>query len=322
MSRHSSSISNFKKVIFFVWKAILLFCIVAAFCFRCIMPQYSGSYMASLVDKVHRLKSIEESKIVLIGNSNLAFGINSELIEEAMGVPVVNMGFHGGAGNIFHERMAKLNVKKGDIYILCPSYFGEEGEMDCVFIWSTIENHFELWDLLEFEDILPMFKAYPTYLKKCIDYWIDDAGNQTVASCYSRDAFNEYGDNVWERPMSIYTFENEVIAPEIADTTITRINELSDWLNERGATLLVAGYPIGKGELTDSVENFMMVQQELKEKLVCPFISDFKDYMFTYDMFYDTHLHLTDEGVRLRTEQLIEDLKTWQEKAMQYFSPE
>lgn len=48
----------------------------------------------------------------------MAFGFQSEQIEEAFGLPVVNLGLHGGLGNAFHEEMAKINVCEGDIYYL------------------------------------------------------------------------------------------------------------------------------------------------------------------------------------------------------------
>ena len=55
---------------------------------------------------------IEEPKIILIGNSNLAFGIDSEKIENSVGMPVVNLGLHGSLGNEFHESMAKKYIEK------------------------------------------------------------------------------------------------------------------------------------------------------------------------------------------------------------------
>ena len=53
------------------------------------------------IDKHQRLSSIQESKVVLVGGSNLPFGIKSPLIEEALGMPVVNMGLHAGLGMNF-----------------------------------------------------------------------------------------------------------------------------------------------------------------------------------------------------------------------------
>ena len=83
MNRHSLFISSFKGNAIFLGKALYLFGAVTLFCFKIVMPQYSGGYDASLIDKVERLKSIAGPKIVLIGNSNLSFGIDSERLEQA-----------------------------------------------------------------------------------------------------------------------------------------------------------------------------------------------------------------------------------------------
>ncbi|MCI8518429.1 MAG: pre-16S rRNA-processing nuclease YqgF [Hungatella sp.] len=285
---------------------------VILFCFQVVMPQYSGGYNGALVDKVERLKSIRGAKMVLIGNSNVSFGMDSRKLEQAFGMPVVNMGLHGGLKNVFHEEMARLNVCEGDIYIICHTSFSDENLLgDKALVWNTIENHFELWPLLRSQDIWPMMEAYPVYLKKCLELFVSGRGNGLPGGCYSRDAFNEYGDVALERNTSEYTFESPVPAPAINDTVIDRINELSEWLSERGATLLVAGYPIGKGELTAPEEEFVKAKEELTKRLSCPVISDYRDYMFDYNLFYNTDLHLTTEGAALRTQQLIEDLQQW-----------
>ena len=100
-----------------------------------------------------------------------------------------------------------------------------------------------------------------------------------------------------------------MVPSKVNDRTAERINELADWLEERGAVLVVAAYPIAEGELTSPKEEFVEFQQELEQKLTCEVISDFTDYMYEYDYFYDSPLHLTVEGTDLRTKQLIEDLK-------------
>ena len=106
-----------KRLSILIFKLFIFAVILIAFFFR-LSPQYEHYYSASLIDKMERLDSIEEPKVVLIGNSNLAFGINSKMIEEKFGMPVVNMGFHGSLGNAFHEEMAKINITPGDIYVI------------------------------------------------------------------------------------------------------------------------------------------------------------------------------------------------------------
>ena len=57
-----------------------------------------SNYMSAIIDKHERINKIKTPKIILAGGSNVAFGINSEEIEEAFSVPVVNMGLDAGLG--------------------------------------------------------------------------------------------------------------------------------------------------------------------------------------------------------------------------------
>lgn len=312
MSKRNLFTSNFKKNIIFFVKLALAFVIFFGYIYY-VLPQYEQDYCASLIDKVDRLKSIDEPKIVLLGNSNLAFGINSELIEEAMGMPVVNMGFHAASGNAFHEEMSKYNIKPGDLYILCHSDYDDDNLIDDTMVaWSSIENHFELWKVLRLNDIETMARSFPVYLKKSLTLYSAGTGNQASNEIYARNAFNEYGDHARLREGCYYNFEEEVKAPNVGEITIDRINNLDQYLAARGADLVIAGYPIGNGCLTADAEEFITFQGQLANRLNCPVISNYADYMFDYQYFYNSDLHLNTEGVQLRTMQLIADLKRWQ----------
>lgn len=310
MNKQNSSTSNFKDGIVLACKMLLMFGIVLFIIFSFI-PTYTGSFCASLIDKVNRLESIEGPKIVLIGDSNLAYGIDSQLIEEQIGMPVVNMGLHGGLGNVFHEQMAKLNVCEGDIYVICHSSYYDSGVIDNNSLaWLTIENHPELWRILRKEDIWPLMKEFPIYLKKSIARKI--AGKRNMEE--GRSLFNEYGDRCEERTETQEgVFDSEVIyaIPYVGDETMERLNELSVYLEERGADMVLAGFPIAYGEKTHNVPNMQELKDALHQKAEFPIISDFEDYKFEYKYFYDSILHLTSEGTKLRTEQLIKDLEQY-----------
>ncbi len=313
MSKHSLSTSNFKKDSIFIIKLAVAVALLIGYFYH-VLPQYGQGYNASLIDKVNRLESIDEPKIVLLGHSNLTFGINSELIEEAMGMPVVNMGLHGGNGNAFHEEMAKYNITPGDIYVLCHSDYNDDNSIrETMTAWSSIENHLNLWKILRINDIKTMLGSFPIYLRKSLNLYSSGTGNQNPGGVYARSAFNEYGDVAVLREESQYTFEEEVGVPEIGDISIERINSLNKYLTERGATLVVASYPIGNGRLTVDASEFIRFQEQLEEKLNCPVISNYVDYMLDYKYFFDTELHLITKGAEIRTMQLVSDLKRWQE---------
>ena len=196
-----------KKLVFFA-KCLIMLALVVIFCFKIVMPQYLLNYQAALIDKNGRLCSIDEAKIVLVGNSNWAFGVDSEMLQEAMHMPVVNMGMHGGIGNPFNEQAAVQNIHEGDIVIISYSNF-DDGDIikNPELAWITIENHPDLWKYIRKKDWPAMIKAYPTYLKDCLDLWSQGIGNMDSQTEYSRLQFNEYGDNIFDRPVLAVTEE-------------------------------------------------------------------------------------------------------------------
>lgn len=76
----------------FVKKLMEFFCLlivgalgIVALKYIVVGSQYQKTYMGAFVDKIERLKSINEPKIILVGNSNVAFGFDSERIEKGNG---------------------------------------------------------------------------------------------------------------------------------------------------------------------------------------------------------------------------------------------
>lgn len=284
--------------------------------------QYKMSYQASLVDKVERLERINEPKIILVGNSNLAFGIHSDQIESAIGVPVVNLGLHGDLGNAYHEKIAKLNINDGDIVVVCHTSFADDDVIsDPELAWVTYDYNEELRGIIRKKDYISMLKAYPAYLRNSYWLWLTRTGNKDSGDVYSRSAFNEYGDVVAKStdgqmdPEEFFK-TSSVTVPPINITCTSRLNEFNQYCIDRGAALVVAGYPIayGKYSVFDE-EDFLKFQTELDAKLDCDIISDYTDYFFPYSYFFDTIFHLNEEGTEARTSQLIEDLENWIRKS-------
>ena len=305
-----------KKVILFVLCIGVTVSAFLVFFFTKISPQYTANYQASIIDKIARLESLESPKIILVGNSNLVYGINSELIQKEMGMPVVNLGLHGGLGNMFHEDMAKLNIGEGDIVVVCHTEYADGNSLgNPELTWLTIENHQNLWKIIRPDDVGALLTGLPSYVLKASYYWITGEEDHTVINYNQRVMFNEYGDNIYPREEQVFEFGPDVVkVPEINDNFITRINEFYAYCNEKGADLVLAGYPIADGEYTPPAEDYRKFQEELEQRLECEVISDFTDYMFPYDMFFNTYLHLTTEGAEIRSKQLVEDLKLYLEE--------
>ncbi|MCR5421298.1 MAG: hypothetical protein K6E98_09840 [Lachnospiraceae bacterium] len=309
-----------KKILLFLMLFFATFVLVLLVDYFFVGNQHLGNYQASLLDKIERFRSLEGSRIILIGNSNLPFGMNSEMLEKEMGMPVVNMGLHGGLGSAFNSNMVKLSeLREGDIVILSLHTYDDNDEIeDPSLALITIEKHKELWKLVRFKDLYGIAKAYPDYFKDCIMYkftkYDDNIPEETTS--YSRSAFNKYGDIERRFENTFQFYPGSVGIPGVGDVCMERINELNKYVKERGAVLLIAGYPIGYGEYTPPLSEFEAFEKELVEKSECEVISHFTDYLIPYEFFYDTKYHLNAQGADMRTMQLIKDLKKWKEHNM------
>src|SRR5690606_26128837 len=62
--------------------------------------------------------ALSGNRVVLVGGSNLAFGIDSKAIEAAVGCPVVNMGMNGYFGVRFMLEEVAPRLRAGDVVVL------------------------------------------------------------------------------------------------------------------------------------------------------------------------------------------------------------
>lgn len=281
--------------------------------------QHLGNYQASILDKVARYRSLESPKIVMAGNSSMAFGMNSAMLEEEMCMPVVNLAFHAGLGNAMNENMIKLgDLNEGDIVIIAHHTFSDPDDIeDPGLALITLEKHLDLWKIVRPKDILGLVRAYPDYFKDCLMYkWTDYDDNEVkYDTCYSRGAFNEYGDIELRIGDKFTFFDGCIKIPEINDKCINRINKLNEYVKSKGATLVIAAYPIADGEFSPPDETYTEFEKELRSKVDCDVISNYLDYKIPYEYFFDASGHLSAEGADIRTKQLIKDLKRWKGEA-------
>lgn len=292
--------------------AVLAFLFVLIFVV--ILPQYSYDMNASILDKIDRAESIHEPQMLLIGDSNLVFGVDSEKLEKEVGMPVVNMGLHAGLGNEFLLKMARFYSEPGDVVVisLVRYNFGEETSNEEL-TWLTLENRFKLYRFISLKDSYRMVRAFPSYLRDAINLWISGKGNIPEETAYSRSYFNEYGDSKYPRPDPIAYYDESEGVPELTDEFVEYFNNLCHELNSRGIKVVLAACPIYVCETTPPAEEFAVLEEKLREKLDCEVISDFAEYYFDKELFWDSKFHLNDVGVPIRTKLLIKDIKGWLE---------
>src|SRR5258708_4717199 len=81
------------------------------------------SFMAAMIDKHNRLNSIKGPRLIFVGGSSTAFGMNSEGIQKKMKMPVINMAIIAGLGLDFILNETAAEMREGDIVVLSPEYY-------------------------------------------------------------------------------------------------------------------------------------------------------------------------------------------------------
>jgi len=281
-------------------------------------PQYSNTFVGALDEKFERLNSIEEDKIVIIGGSSVAFGIDSELIEKYTDMPVVNFGLYATLGTKLMLDLSRSGIKRGDIVIISPElnsqtyslYFNSEATL------RALDGNFSMLEYVDGDNIPSLVGGAWSFAQDKLGYLLD-GNSPDPEGIYNAKSFNEYGDIAYPRSENImvgYYDENTMIDPDadiITDEFVDYINEYVDFCEGRGATVYFGFCPMNtRGIVADSTrEDFDEFQRALDERLDCKLISpNINKYIYHEGYFYDTNFHLNDAGVRCHTLNLLSDI--------------
>ena len=78
----------------------------------------SEDYPTAFLDKKALLQTTQSPRIVLVGDSGLAFGINSEKITDELGIETINLGVTSILTGQFTMESTKPFIQAGDIVVL------------------------------------------------------------------------------------------------------------------------------------------------------------------------------------------------------------
>ena len=275
--------------------------------------QYDNYFSGALDEKYERLTSIEEDKIVVVGGSSVAFGLESELLEEYTGMPVVNFGLYAALGTKIMLDLSRDGISEGDIVILAPELAAQTLSLyfNAKEAWHAIDGNLAMFSSIPFENRFSMLGAAFEYAANKLRQNI--SGKDDPAGVYNGNNFDEHGDLVYVREnntMYGYHIDDNMInlSPEIVDEDFIKyLNEYIDFCERKGADVYFAYCPMNElaiveGSDADAFEDY------LKEKIDCPFISNIGDYIYEAGYFYDTNYHLNDSGVIAHTVNLTKDI--------------
>lgn len=277
--------------------------------------QYDQTFLGELKDKHERLTSVKGEKLVLIGGSNLAFGLDSAKLEEYVGMPVVNYGLYATIGTKSMLDMSRFYIKKGDIVVICPETNKQTYSLyyNAHSMWQALDCDLSMLKDVGFSNLGKLIAAIPEFATEKRNF-IKNNTKPSPEGIYAKSSFNVYGDIAVERLYNNMPTNYDVSMP-VSLTTDLLDKEFIDYLNRyaaycrrRGATVYFGFSPINADAIVSTQEEKEAFYQGLGKELSFPILSNIDDYILDSAYFYDTNFHLNSVGALQRTSLLADDL--------------
>ena len=292
----------------------------------CQPSYYQEAYYAELGDMYDRLYETQGKKIVIVGGSNVAFGLNGALLEDILAdrgldYTVCPFGLYAAVGTSAMLDLSADALGAGDVVVLAvepgsqtmSTYFGATA------FWKCAEEKPEMLLKLPGSKLSAIVGNYVPYLQERIAIQME--GNYPVVEgVYAESSFDDRCDMIYPREGNIMPVGYDTgMTIDLATLVIQeafqkQVNDYCAAAREKGATVVLSFSPMNRSAMRDNSEKALEAFFRLcNEKFDCPVISDPKDYVLQSGWFYDTNFHMNDAGADLRTYRLAEDLLVYLE---------
>lgn len=280
--------------------------IVAAFF---LIPISKHAFIAALNDKFELLKNTESPKIIIVGGSSSAFGIDSGIIDKEFNYNVVNTALLGGLGLRYSSEFVKTNLHEGDIVIVVPEYLHLNGTVyKDTFNKAIVEFPQSIKYVSLIQDPISLSHILLNIQKRARKFL--GLSRPIKNYIYDRSSFNRYGDIVAHlnavpnrKPKNfMWNYEDVNIK------TIKTLNDFHNYSINEGVQVFMTFSPCTRAAEAGD-KNGQEWVKELSEQISMPIISTPDRYCFPLDHFWDSEHHLNAKGRQERTKRLVEDLK-------------
>ncbi|NLK94925.1 MAG: hypothetical protein GX275_07010 [Clostridiales bacterium] len=265
------------------------------------------------IDLVKTTMDSDKKRIILIGGSNVVYGINSELIESKLNneYEVINFGLHAGAGLKYYLDIVTPYTKEGDIIIILPEY--EHYFNDSFYGSDALAEMIEFYPPGIFTLSIEQYKAIG---EKMNVYLFDDKIKRILKNnkeTPSDKMFNEHCDLISHlgKEGKEISGRDKILHGERTynSAVIPYIDSFAEEMDQKGAKVVYDFPPIPENRYIE--ETYYFIHDKLKNELDVDIIGDKEDYTYPVSYFYDTGYHLNTIGREIRSNQLAEDIENY-----------
>ncbi|MBS1603282.1 MAG: hypothetical protein JST42_11480 [Bacteroidetes bacterium] len=275
-------------------------------------PHAGKSLLFGSLAKDSLLRYVDSPRIILVGGSNLSFGIDSRMIRDSLRLNPINTGITASLGLKFMLDNTLGYVKKGDIIVLVPEYplltedynYGSEE-----LLRTILEVNPGKWQLLNMAQALRLLPFLPKYaLSKYVPTEYLRSREDPV---YGIHSFNSYGDTYthWNLPRRLVRAEKKTDSG-INDAAIDGIVRFRDSVERRKAIFLIS-YCCLQDISYHRMEPLIKKIEKVYLDKGFHVLGSPERYMMPDSLTFNTPYHLNKSGADYRTALLINDVRRW-----------
>lgn len=268
--------------------------------------------LGSTAAKHARLEKLEGPKLVLIGGSNIHYGIDSERLEKATGLPVVNMGINGSLGTHFYFDEVLPWIGQGDVVLFLGEHSHYQGTkfLGEQPLYNLVSKHPQAMQFMSWEELafLPFFIG--TSIRENLEYLPQLLKSRAQHQPTVREQTNDRGDYVGHQylpalyqPITYDSFPAISIQPWI----VPFLQAMNEQIGRQGGRLFLGFAPIDRNFVNPGL--LTAIDQLIPAHFPGQHLGLSSDYALPDSLFYDTPYHLQYEFRELRTQLLIDDLR-------------
>lgn len=280
------------------------------------MPKDESGHLAALLDRHALLEATPGPRMIFVGGSNLAFGLDSRMVAAATGWNVVNTGLHAGLGLKYMLDDVEPFLRPGDLVVLVPEYDhfvlanALNGEM--ALAEFLLKYHLRGLRLLDFRQSLNLVRNAPTVVWKTIlNEGVRGLRARTIAgNAFHRGVFNEHGDLIGHLSLPNHDVPPEPVLPQdLQPEAIAALNAFARRQQERRVRCVLMSPSLRRLDYVNSEPAIRLVDAALRRELGFPILGTPGDFVFPDDVFFDTGNHLDRIGRAERTRRVIRLLR-------------
>ena len=284
------------------------------------------NYLAAVLEKDRLIRNTESPKVILVGGSNLAFGIDSRMMQDSLGLRVVNMGLYAKLGLKYMLAQVRPYIKRGDVVVVVPEYdqfYGDfangDNTLNTALLYAPNDRigdfirSYSIVDVVLRPRVENARRSFLHALAAAVgqerDFFPPDTN-----PVYNRRSFNEYGDVVSHIGKKGLNPDSIFVAPlspmkDFNRNTLEELNEIA----ETSEAVSAHSYFMFPSYIMPAYEINVAAIDSLRSRLVSgmkiPILGTARDFAYPKSYFFDTRYHLNEAGRVVRTRRMMDILR-------------